>query len=76
MRGKLTGAAARYGYRVTAGHCGVRIFCAAALALLPMLYACWGANLPLTDDDPIQLPPVSAYQLRVLSPRMLELTLI
>jgi hypothetical protein len=30
----------------------------------------------LSDDEPLQLPPVGAYQLRVLTPALLELTLI
>ncbi len=34
------------------------------------------ANLRLTDDDPLRLPLVGSYQLRVLTPTVLELTLI
>ena len=30
----------------------------------------------MSDDDPLAMPPVGAHQLRVLSPEMLELTLI
>ena len=34
------------------------------------------AGLQLSDNDPLQLGPVGGYQLRVLSPTMLELTLV
>jgi hypothetical protein len=46
------------------------------------LVVCLGANLSaqddlrLRDDQPLRLPPVGAYQLRILSPRLLELTLV
>ena len=33
-------------------------------------------DLRLDDDQPLRMPPVGSYQLRVLSPTMLELTLI
>jgi Glycosyl hydrolase family 9/Cellulase N-terminal ig-like domain len=33
-------------------------------------------SLRLTDDDPLRLPPVGSYQLRVLTPTVLELTLV
>ena len=32
--------------------------------------------LRLTDDQPLREPPVGSYQLRVLTPKLLELTLI
>jgi hypothetical protein len=34
------------------------------------------ANAPLSDDNPLMLPAVGAHQLRILSPTLLELTLI
>ena len=34
------------------------------------------ANLLLADDQPLKLAPVGSYQLRVLTPQLLELTLI
>src|SRR5437867_3665126 len=40
---------------------------------------CWtlpAADLHLPDEPTLQLPPVGGYQLRVLSPTVLELTLI
>jgi hypothetical protein len=33
-------------------------------------------DLRLSDDQPLRLPPVGSYQLRVLSPNLLELTLV
>jgi len=33
-------------------------------------------SLRLTDDQPSRLPPVGSYQLRILSPNLLELTLV
>ncbi|HYG34620.1 MAG TPA: glycoside hydrolase family 9 protein, partial [Clostridia bacterium] len=35
-----------------------------------------GANERLTDESPLKLPSVGAYQLRVLTPQVLELSLI
>lgn len=35
-----------------------------------------GENLRLSDDEPLRLPPVGAYQLRILNPKLLELTLV
>ncbi len=35
-----------------------------------------GVELRLTDDEPLRLPPVGSYQLRVLAPALLELTLV
>src|SRR5262245_35351327 len=35
-----------------------------------------GADLHLSDDEPLRLPPVGSYELRVLAPTLLELTLI
>src|SRR5712671_3925853 len=35
-----------------------------------------GPDLSWTDDRPLALPPVGAHQLRVLSPTILELTLV
>lgn len=32
------------------------------------------ADLKLTDDQPLQLPPVGSYQLRIITPSVLELT--
>src|SRR5882762_947831 len=34
------------------------------------------ADLRLSDDEPLRLPPAGSYQLRVLSPSLLELTLV
>lgn len=36
----------------------------------------FAAGVALTDDNPLVLPPVGSYQLRVLSPTILELTLV
>src|SRR6266404_1816777 len=36
----------------------------------------FGAEVVWTDDRPLSLPPVGARQLRVLSPSLLELTLV
>jgi len=53
-----------------------RGFLGAALA------TCLGANLRaeddlrLSDDQPLRLPPVGSYQLRILAPTLLELTLV
>jgi hypothetical protein len=33
-------------------------------------------DLALSDDQPLRMPPVGSYQLRVLSPTLLELTLV
>jgi hypothetical protein len=33
-------------------------------------------DLALTDDQPLRLPPVGSYQLRILAPTLLELTLV
>jgi hypothetical protein len=49
--------------------------------LLFLLLAGWSAcgfadNLALSDDQPLRMPPVGSYQLRVLSPALLELTLV
>src|SRR5580704_11953840 len=44
--------------------------------------ACLGArllaqdDLRLSDDQPWRLPPVGSYQLRILAPSLLELTLV
>jgi hypothetical protein len=45
------------------------------------LLVCLGSNLlasdlRLNDDQPLRLPPVGSYQLRVLAPTLLELTLV
>jgi hypothetical protein len=37
---------------------------------------CWSSESPISDDQPAQLPPVGSYQLRILSPTLLELTLV
>jgi Glycosyl hydrolase family 9/Cellulase N-terminal ig-like domain len=37
---------------------------------------CTAAGLRLSDDQPLSLPPVGAYQLRILTPAVLELTLV
>jgi hypothetical protein len=34
------------------------------------------SNVQLADDNPLQLPPVGSYQLRILTPKVLELTCI
>jgi hypothetical protein len=53
-----------------------RGFLAAGLAV------CLGANLlaaedlRLSDNQPLRLPPVGSYQLRILAPNLLELTLV
>src|SRR5690242_12673334 len=43
---------------------------------LSMLLNARAAPLRLTDDQPLRLPPVGSYQLRVLAPTILELTLV
>ncbi len=45
------------------------LFCAVCLLSSGVVSA-----QPLTDDNPLALPPVGSYQLRVLSPNLLELT--
>jgi hypothetical protein len=46
------------------------------------LTVCLGAglladnDLRLSDDQPLRLPPVGSYQLRILAPTLLELTLV
>ena len=53
-----------------------RAFLATGLAV------CLGTNLlaaddlRLSDDQPLRLPPVGSYQLRILAPSLLELTLV
>src|SRR5438445_11814562 len=46
-----------------------------AFAMWPGLY-CAAAELRISDDEPLALPQVGANQLRVLAPRLLELTLV
>ncbi len=46
-----------------------------------MLLACcarplWAQEMRLRDDQPLRLPPVGSYQLRILAPTLLELALI
>ncbi|HWI58555.1 MAG TPA: cellulase N-terminal Ig-like domain-containing protein, partial [Bacillota bacterium] len=43
---------------------------------LSLLLNAQAASLRLSDDQPLQLPPVGSYQLRILAPTLLELTLI
>src|SRR4051794_22230469 len=33
-------------------------------------------ELIISDDNPLEMPPVGAHQLRILSPTLLELTLV
>src|SRR5580658_5842130 len=55
---------------------------AARMKFLTTLVICLSANLlagdelRLSDDQPLRLPPVGSYQLRVLAPSLLELTLV
>src|SRR5580658_6181682 len=55
---------------------------AARMKFLTTLVICLSANLlagddlRLSDDQPLRLPPVGSYQLRVLAPNLLELTLV
>src|SRR5580658_4886539 len=55
---------------------------AARMKFLTALVMCLSANLltgddlRLSDDLPLRLPPVGSYQLRVLAPSLLELTLV
>src|SRR4051812_39674931 len=44
--------------------------------LLCALLAACGAAIPLSDDSPLTLPEVGAYQLRIIDPATLELFLI
>lgn len=46
--------------------------------ILPFILFCnaWGQEALISDDTPLTMPPVGAHQLRVLSPTILELTLI
>src|SRR5438445_4369834 len=46
------------------------------LGVWSFLSLAWAADVAWTDDDPLALLPVGAHQLRVLSPSVLELTLI
>jgi len=45
------------------------------LATLP-LFSCPAQELIISDDNPLAMPMVGAHQLRILSPTLLELTLI
>ena len=50
-------------------------FLAGVLTLFP-LFAPRAAESIISDDTPLEMPPVGAHQLRVVSPTFLELTLI
>src|SRR4051812_10822764 len=54
---------------------GIRC-CLCAGAVLVFGFFAKGADLRLSDDTPLRLPPVGSYQLRVLAPSLLELTLV
>jgi hypothetical protein len=41
-----------------------------------LLFTCSGKELIISDENPLAMPPVGAHQLRVLSPTVVELTLI
>lgn len=53
-----------------------RISAFAALFALLFSLSLRAAELIISDDSPLQMPPPGAHQLRVLSPSVLELTLI
>ncbi|MGI8967111.1 MAG: glycoside hydrolase family 9 protein, partial [Limisphaerales bacterium] len=46
------------------------------LSVLLYCHEASAADLPLTDSNPLQMPEVGSYGLRILSPTLLELTLI
>src|SRR5579859_1757799 len=77
MDGRRTRTTARHAPHGTAQQCCFKMLRAACLALLSTACCCLGASFELMEDqDPLQLPPVGAYQLRLLTPTTLELTLI
>lgn len=55
---------------------GGRFLCAGVIGALALALSAPGADLQLDDHEPLRLPPVGGYQLRVLTPQVLELTLV
>src|SRR6266436_6076998 len=65
------------GFRRTAfGILGLMLLSCLELGSRSFVPVAFGADVDWTDDRPLSLPPVDGRQLRVLSPSLLELTLI
>jgi len=76
MGGKLSGAFEFKTCHNLSRHCSFWFILTSPILALGLTFDCLASNLRLTDDSPLQLPPVGASQLRVIAPTILELTLI
>jgi len=52
------------------------MLCIILIALALFGLEAFGADVELTDEQPLALPPVGAHQLRIITPKVLELSLI